>query len=262
MLKASQTGLLPEAELDALRSQLTEDAYRQELECDFEAALLGAFYGREMREANDEGRITAVAYDSVKPVYTAWDLGYRDDTAIWWYQVIRGEVHVLDYFAISGADVGDLAKVVMGKPYKYGRHYLPHDARAKTLASGGKSVVEQLGAHLGMGNLSIVPDLSVQDGIQAVRKILPDCWFDAENCAEGLEALRQYQREYDEDKKAFRERPRHDWTSHPSDAFRMLAIAARGDEEAAAPAKGKTIQTATLDELWDYYKEQREESRI
>jgi len=208
MLKASQTGLLPKSEIAALRQELSEDAYQQEMECDFDAAILGAFYGREMREAMDAGRITKVKPEREMAVYTAWDLGYRDDTAIWWYQVVRGEVHVLDYYAVSGADIAEIAQVVIDKHCRYAKHWLPHDARAKTLASGGKSIVEQLGEHLGMASLAIVPELGVQDGIQAVRRVLPRCWFDEEKCAEGMEALRQYQREYDEDKKAFRERPR------------------------------------------------------
>lgn len=262
MLKASQTGLLPESEIAALREELSEDAYQQEMECDFDAAILGAFYGREMREAMDAGRITKVKPEREMAVYTAWDLGYRDDTAIWWYQVVRGEVHVLDYYAVSGADIAEIAQVVIDKHYRYAKHWLPHDARAKTLASGGKSIVEQLGEHLGMASLAIVPELGVQDGIQAVRRVLPRCWFDEERCDEGLEALRQYQREYDEDKKSFRERPRHDWTSHPADAFRMLAVAWREEAGDAPPPKGKTLENITIDELWDHYETNRAEARI
>lgn len=210
-LPASRSGLLPAGELSAARAQLSRDQYDQEYECSFEAAILGAFYGQEMREAQEVGRIGRVEYDEEIPVHTAWDLGYRDDTAIWFYQVTKGEVHVIDYYAVSGASIEEIAAVVKGKPYRYGKHQLPHDARAKTLASGGKSVVEQIAVFLGINNMAIVPDLSVQDGIQAVRQMLPRTWFDEGKCGDGLEALRQYQREYDEDKKAFRQTPRHDW---------------------------------------------------
>jgi hypothetical protein len=199
-LPASTSGLLPESELAAARAQLSEDQYLQEMECSFEAAILGAFYGTEMREATEQGRITPIEYDTSLPVHTAWDLGFRDDTAIWWYQVIRGELHILEYYGVSGANISDLAAVIKSKPYKYGKHYLPHDARAKTLAAAGKSVIEQLAEYLGINNMAIVPDLGVQDGIQAVRQVLPRCWFDAVKCEDGIEALRQYQREYDEDK--------------------------------------------------------------
>lgn len=258
-LPASVSKLLPDTELKAASQQLSQDQYDQEYECSFDAAIMGAYYGQEMRQVDADGRIRDLRFDPDADVMTAWDLGYRDDTAIWFYQVVRNEIHVLDYYAVSGASIEEIAKVVIDKGYRYTRHYLPHDARAKTLASGGKSIVEQLAVHLGgMNKLSIVPEIGVQDGIQAVRMILPKCYFDP-ICDEGLEALRQYQREYDEDKKAFRQTPRHDWTSHPSDAFRMMAVAYRENKADEPPPKGKTLQTITLDELWDFEQTHKEE---
>jgi len=254
-LPASTSGLLPQSELDAVQAQLSPNQYQQEYECSFEASILGAIWGDEMRDVTDTGRITAVACDPDLPVHTAWDLGYRDDTAIWFYQVLRDEIHVIDYYAVSGATVSDIAATILQKPYRYGRHQLPHDARAKTLASGGKSIIEQLAMHLGLGSLAIVPDLSVQDGIQAVRTMLPRVWFDAGKCRDGIEALRQYQREYDEDKKAFRQSPRHDWCSHPADAFRMLAVAWRQEPARERPVAERPLivgeqNTATLNDMW------------
>jgi len=261
-LPASTSGLLPESELAAARAQLSEDQYLQEMECSFEAAILGAYYGTEMREATEQGRIVPVEYDTSLPVHTAWDLGFRDDTAIWWYQVIRGELHILEYYGVSGANISDLAAVIKSKQYKYGKHYLPHDARAKTLAAAGKSVIEQLAEYLGINNMAIVPDLGVQDGIQAVRQVLPRCWFDAVKCEDGIEALRQYQREYDADKKAFRDRPRHDWCSHPADAFRMLAVAWRLEPTVKAPNVIKPLMVGsqnevTLNDMWASHKTTR-----
>lgn len=255
-LRASDSQILDEVELQAAQKQLTPEQFAQEYECDFAAALPGAYFGRELVQAEREGRITKVAWDSAVPVYTAWDIGYRDDTSIWWFQVIRNEIHVIDYHASSGQSIPFYTKLVREKPYQYGQHWLPHDARAKTLASGGKSIVEQLAVDLDLKKLAIVPNLEVQDGIQAARKALCSCWFDEDSCAEGLEALRQYQREWDEDKKAFREKPRHDWTSHPSDAFRMLAVAWRFEEPAMTkdqPIRGVAVgnpMKVTLDELW------------
>lgn len=255
VLKASESGLLPDTELQAAAAQISDDQFLQEYECSFEAAILGAFYGEELRKVTDAGQVCRVDYDQHLPTYTAWDLGYRDDTAIWWYQVVRNEIHIIDYFAISGANVAEIAKIVTEKPYKYAKHYLPHDARAKTLAAAGKSVIEQLSEYLGINNMAIVPNLSVQDGIQAVRQMLPMCWFDSERTHDGLEALRQYQREYDEDKKAFRQTPRHDWTSHPADAFRMLAIAWRLEPKVKPPDVVKPLMvgpenTVTLNDMW------------
>ncbi len=255
-LPASTSGLLPQSELDAAAKQLTPDQYDQEYECSFEAAILGSFYGKEMRAADLEGRITAVPHDPAAPVFTAWDLGFSDDTSIWWYQVIGGEIHVIDFYSNSGMNIEHYADQIKARPFKYAVHSLPHDARAKTLASGGKSIIEQLSSHVGLGSLAIVPDIGVTDGIQAVRLMLPRVWFDLDNCGEGLEALRQYQREYDEDKKAFRDKPRHDWTSHPADAFRMLAVAwkeqAKPEPQPQVPRRIANLSAneLTLDEAW------------
>jgi len=256
-LPASTSGILPSGELAAAQAQLLPDQYAQEYLCSFEAAIQGAFFGTEMRDAEQQGRICQVPYDKSMPVYTAWDLGYRDDTAVWFYQLGRGEIRVIDFFAVSGADIHEIAGVVLGKGYRYERHYLPHDARAKSLQTG-KSVIEQLAFHLDVGKLAVVPDIGLQSGIQAVRMILPRVWFDGEKCREGIEALRQYQREYDEDKKAFRQSPRHDWTSHPSDAFRMLAVSWQeiADKTPALEPKPLMVgpqNTVTLNDMWQVH---------
>jgi hypothetical protein len=255
-LPASDSGLLPQSELNAAKAQLSEDQYLQEYECSFEAAILGAFFGTEMRQA--ESRINErVVFEPGYPVHTAWDLGYRDDTAIWWYQVVGGEVRVIDFYAVSGADIRAIAEVVVNKGYTYGKHYLPHDARAKSLQTG-RSIVEQLADHLGINHLSVVPNIGLQDGIQAIRQMLPRTWFNSVKCGDGIEALRQYQREYDEDKKAFRASPRHDWTSHPADAFRMLAVAWRAEPSAQRPLESKTLivgpqNEVTLNDMWQVH---------
>ena len=196
-----------------------------------------------------------VPLDPEAEVHTAWDLGYSDDTAIWFYQVIQGEVHIIDYYAGSGKSIEHYAAVVLSKGYKYATHHLPHDARAKTLASGGRSIIEQLAVHLDWKHLAITPNLSMQDGIQAARLMFPRIWIDKERCEEGLEALKQYQREWDDDKKQFKDKPRHDWTSHASDAFRYLAVCWKEEikqEMEDKPIKGITVgdNEVTLDELW------------
>jgi hypothetical protein len=227
-----------------------EAFFSQEYYCAFNAAILGAYYGKDIRDAEKQGRITEVPYDEGAKVYTAWDLGYHDDTAIWFYQVIGGEIHLIDFYSASGLKIEHYAEHVLSKPYRYAKHYLPHDAKAKTLSSGGKSIIEQLGSFLDYKNMAIVPDLSVQDGIQAVRLMYPRCWFDEEKTHEGIEALRQYQREYDDDKKAFKDRPRHDWTSHCADAFRYLAIAWKEEAKPEQLAKPKFWHEQTLEEMW------------
>lgn len=251
-LKASETGLLPASELADAKSMMSEDQFLQEFECSFEAAILGAYYGKEMRQAEAEGRIGRVDYDPAIPVHTAWDLGYSDDTSIVFFQVIGPEIHIIDHFAASGLAMSDYIATVKTKGYKYGRHWLPHDAKAKTLASGGRSIQEMVQQGLGIGNVRIVPDLSLQDGIQAVRAAFPRFWFDERQGTRHdlLESLRQYQREWDDDKKAFRDRPRHDWTSHAADAIRYMAIAWREEQKPAKNEKPKFWEDQTLNELW------------
>jgi hypothetical protein len=257
VLRASQTGLLEKSELEDAAKIMTQDQYLQEFECDFESAILGAFYGKEMRQLTDQGRIREIEYDPMFPVHTAWDLGYSDDTAIWWFQVVHGEIRMLDYHSSNGQPVAFYAGIIQSREkergYVYGTHYLPHDARAKTLASN-KSIIEQLSDKIALKSLRIVPSLSLQDGIQATRLALTRAWFD-HRCEDGIECLRQYQREYDEDKKVFRDKPRHDWTSHGADAFRMLAIAWK--EEAKIPSKDDSIKglfvgktEVSLNDLW------------
>jgi hypothetical protein len=277
VLKASESRILKKEELVAAQQQMSEDQYAQEYECSFDAAILGAFYGKEMSRVDAEGRIRLVPHNPDLPVSTAWDLGHYDDTAIWFYQNVGDEIHILDWYSESGGTIedyrdggfapGSLTMAVISRyserGYRYDRHWLPHDARAKTLGSDGKSTVEKLSKYLKFETLAIAPMLSIQDGIQAVRSALGRCFFDT-RCGlhpetgepysrSAIEALRQYQREYNEDTHAFRTTPLHDWTSHLADAFRMLSVAERR-KQATVEIKEtpKFIQTdqMTLDELW------------
>ena len=257
-LRADQSGLIPQNELLDAQSSMSSNQYEQEFLCSFEAAILGAYYGQEMRRITDLGRITDIEYDDMFPCHTAWDLGFNDSTSIWWFQVVHGEIRVLDHHSSNGQAIPYYTGLIKQKEeefgYKYGIHWLPHDARAKTLASGGKSIIEQLSTKIDIKQLKIVPNLSLQDGIQATRLALNRTWFH-NRCEEGIECLRQYQREWDDDKKVFRDRPKHDWTSHSADAMRYLAIvwkdedvAVKQDDRIRGIHVGKT--EITLDEMW------------
>jgi phage terminase large subunit len=258
VLRADQTNLLPQSELDDAKASMSDNQYEQEFLCSFEAAILGAYYGQEMRRITDLERITTVDYDPMFPCHTAWDLGFNDSTSIWWFQVVYGEIRVLDHHSSNGQAIPFYTMLLQQKEdefgYKYGYHYLPHDARAKTLASGGKSIIEQISAKIDLKHLKIVPNLSLQDGIQATRLALTRAWFD-NRCEEGIECLRQYQREWDDDKKVFRDRPKHDWTSHSADAFRYLSIVWKDEDSPILDHSRITGlhvgQTdVTLNELW------------
>lgn len=220
MLKASESGLLPSDELTDARKTMTAEQYEQEYECSFQAAVMGAYYGREMTEAEQGKRIANVPWEPDLQVHTAWDLGIGDSTAIWFAQTAGREVRVIDYLENSGVGLDWYARELSTRRYVYGDHFLPHDAEVKELGSG-KSRVETL-ANLGI-SARVLPMQRLEDGINAARLILPVCWFDAEKCKRGIEALRMYRRDWDEKRKVFHDRPRHDWASHGADAFRYLA---------------------------------------
>lgn len=224
LLKADETGLLPADELAAARRMMTADEYAQEFECSFEAAVKGAYYGAEMARCESEGRITRVAYDPRLPVYTAWDLGMSDSTAIWFCQVVNREYRFIDYYRSDGVGLDHYAKILQARGYIYGDHFLPHDVAVRELGTGKSrlEVLTTLGLRVKVGRA-----LPVHDGIQAARMLLPLCWFDTEKCREGIEALRMYRREFDDKRQEFRNTPLHDWTSHPADAFRYFAMGYR-----------------------------------
>jgi phage terminase large subunit len=244
-IRASESGLLPAAELDSLRLELTEDAWRQEMECDFDAALPGAIYGKEIWLADQQGRVKADLYDPTLKVHAVLDLGWSDDTAIWWFQVGK-ELRLIDCYSTHGMPISHYNEVLKAKPYTYGDWlWLPHEARAKSLQTG-RSIEEQF---RGLGwKPRIVPQLGLIDGIQASRLTLSDCFIDTK-CADGIDALKQYQREYDEDKRAFRDKPRHDWTSHYSDAFRYACLVWREEMKPKPAEPPKFGQQQTISEI-------------
>jgi len=222
MLKASETGLIPESELALARRDLSEEQYAQEFECSFDAAIVGSYYGKLMARAEADKRIAGVPYDPAALVWTAWDLGIRDATAIWFAQVIGREIRIIDYYEASGVDLGHYVREINARPYVYAGHIVPHDAQAKELGTG-KSRLEVLES-LGLRNLSLAPLHRIEDGINAVRVFIPKCWFDDKKCARGVDALKLYRAEYDDKLMALRPQPVHDWSSHAADALRYLAM--------------------------------------
>ena len=232
MLKASETGIVDAEELESARKMMSEAQYAQEYECSFEAAIEGAYYGLLLEAAQTQGRIAQVPHNPSLPVFTAWDLGVGDDTSIWFAQRSGGWLHIIDHYASNGQPASHYVDVLRAKPYTYANHFLPHDAENREWTNG-KSRLDTLKT-LGLQDCKVIPRMAVDDGINAVRLLLPICRFDADKCKAGLEALRQYRREYDENKRVFKPSPLHDWTSHDADAFRYLACGL--EPEAATPA--------------------------
>jgi hypothetical protein len=235
MFRASQTGRLDADELASAKAQLTPEQYAQEYECSFSASILGAYYGREVEAAETEKRIIPNIYDPSLQVHTAWDLGHSNATAIWFYQQSGMEVRIIDFYTASNMGLDHFVAVLQEKSarpgnvkgYKYGKHYLPHDVAQKRLTAGTHNTQLAMLRDMGLQNVITVPKLSIDDGIEAVRKLFPRCWFDREKCPFGLKALRQYHREWDDTRKVFIERPLHDWSSDPADGFRTLALGLR-----------------------------------
>ena len=237
--KASETGVVKPEELEAAKVQMTPEQYEQEYECSFTAAIIGAYYGKLLGAADEDGRITRVPYDPAYPVHTAWDLGVNDSTAIWFAQVFRGgSVHVVDYYESSGVGLDHYADILSKKDYNYGDHLAPHDIEVRELGSG-KSRLETA-YNLGI-RFRVIPKMKVADGINAARLLIPKCYFDRDKTEEGLDMLRQYRQEWDEKKQKFRDHPRHDFTSHAADAFRYLAVGLENRQNYSRPPQQTAV---------------------
>lgn len=208
---------------DERRAGMSDEMIRQEFYCSFDAPLQGAYYGQQMSEALDDGRICSVPHDPAVRVETWWDLGIGDATAIWFVQRVGREIHLIDYYEESGEGLAHYAKHLEDKKkYHYSDHYLPHDVMAREL-SVAVTRLETL-KNLGIKG-SVVKIHRVEDGIEGARNLLTRCWFDAEKCKRGIDALRSYRKSWNDERKTFERRPYHDWSSHGADAFRIGAMA-------------------------------------
>lgn len=221
IFKASETNLIDAKELESARKEMSPDEYEQEFECSWSAAIKGAYYADIIDRIEKNSQITNVPYDANLGVSTWWDLGMNDDTTIWFAQVAGREIRIIDCYDNSGEGLQHYAQVLNAKGYTYESHNAPHDIQVREIGTG-KSRIETAKS-LGI-NFKVVPNLSVYDGISAVRGILSRCYFDKTKCAQGLEALRHYKKEYDEKRGVFKTQPLHDWSSHYADAFRYFAV--------------------------------------
>ena len=219
--KASETGILDHQELAAAKAEMGEDKYRQEFECSFDAPVEGAYYGQLLNEADEQNRVTTIPKDNLARIVCSWDLGVSDSTCIWVAQIVGKEVQLIDATENHGVGLDYYVSWLRERGYDKGQQILPHDVRVREMSSG-KSRQEVL-MEAGL-DVTIAPSLSVADGIQAVRRLLPRCWFDKEGTKQGLSALRNYRRTFDEQRNVFFDTPLHDWASHYADSFRYMAI--------------------------------------
>ena len=225
-LRASQTGLIAEEELADAKRQMTAEAYAQEYECSFDAAIRGSYYGKDVEEAEAAGRIGRVPYDKAADVYCSWDLGIGDMMSLWFFQIIGKEWHFLRYYENNGFGLDHYVDYVKSLPYRVHEHLLPHDAEARELQTGNSRIQFLEGRGL---SCRVVARHNVDDGINAVRVKFNRFHFDREGCARGLDCLRMYRSEFDDKHQILRPRPLHDWASHGADSFRTGIM---GAEEA------------------------------
>jgi phage terminase large subunit len=181
----------------------------------------GSVFGKQLAQAREDGRIGSVPYDATTGVYTAWDLGIGDATAIWFFQRVGREIHFIDHYEASGEDLGHYISVLNNKPYNYAKHFLPHDAKQRELQTNMTRV--DFFAQNGINNVEVLRPTSFQVGNDDINLIarpkLSLCWFDAEKCKRGLECLRAYHYDYDAKNNLLKSQPEHDWSSHSSSAF-------------------------------------------
>ena len=198
-------------------------------------ANTGSVFGKQLAQAREDGRIGKIPYDDSLGVYTAWDLGVGDATAIWFFQTTPGgEIHFIDHYESSGEDLGHYISVIQNKPYQYNRHFLPHDANSRELQTNMTRV--EFFRNRGINNVDVLRPtrftLGMDDISLVARPKFSRCWFDEEKCKRGLECLRAYHFSYDEKNRLLKSKPEHDWSSHSSSAFIYSLIAETEQVEA------------------------------
>ncbi len=251
ILTVKDTQALSLADIDAERKAgMSEELIEQEFYCSFEGVQSGAVFGKQMQEAEQDGRICAVPWQPEHAVDTWWDIGTGDPTAIWFTQNIGREVHVIDYYENSGAGVGIdfYARILQAMPYVWGGHHGPHDLEAHSFAANGKSTRE-VAASLGL-RFDVVEKLDKQSQINTARSFAKRCWFDKAKTQRGRDALVSYHYQYDDKRKCFSDEPYHDWSSNAADAFMYLSVGHKHSPiKTQEPREIRTIEWSREEEM-------------
>lgn len=270
LYKASETGVLDQDEIEDMVADLSEEEVLQELECDFAAAIKGSYYGHLLNKAREDGRIGHIPVNPTRPVDTFWDIGVGDKTVIWFRQKIGSHYNYVHYFEHGGEGVEFYKKVldalaqpegfttaiddskkrviyIEGRGFRYGRHVWPHDGRVKEFGSG--QTRQETASKLGL-KVEIQPKQSVEDRIQAGRTRLHVSFFDEKYCKRGLECIYNYQKEWDDKKQLFKDKPLHDWSSHGADGFGYSAL---DDRDSHFPDENPTLNQHSADSDYDEF---------
>lgn len=208
--------------IEAMGDDDGDQMFAQEYLCSFDAPMIGSYYGRVLREAEEDGRISKAPYDPSYPVHIILDIGFGDDTAMWFVQQVGAETRFIDYAAYGGFAADHGAALIQEKKYVLGNVILPHDAESGNSASD--KTFAAIFRRYGFKVVVLPRTANVQHDINAARNLIKLALFDKEKCAKGLECLQAYHREWDDDRKCFRDKPHHDWSSHAADALRYTAV--------------------------------------
>jgi len=259
MLKASESGILDPAEIEDMRLDMDEYEQAQELECSFEAALKGSYFGKNVAELYATQQIlpgtdSRVQHDPTEQVHLAMDIGFDDATSIWFWQVVNGAVRVIDYWEERERDADDVVQMLDLRydPNMYGTWWLPHDADHKTFRSK-KSVINVLREYDAPVRVVPNPDQGnrVFHGVNNVRKVLRTypIMFNADKCARGLESLKNYSRTFDREANVYSDTPKHDQWSHGADGFRYLCQALQPEDLARSRERHQSKVSAARNQI-------------
>jgi hypothetical protein len=216
--------LLTEKDLDKERKRgKSEEFLQQEYYCDYTANAEGFYYLKQIEDLRQSNRIGDFPWVPDYPVFTYWDIGVGDSTAIWFLQAYDDTIYLIDFYKNNSVGIDHYSKVLLDKPYAYQKHTFPHDM-INTEFGTGRTRFEMAEKIFGRDKVEIGPKMGFEDGIQATRAILPRCKFNEEKCKDGIKALENYHRKWDDTKQEFMQKPVHDWSSHPADAFRYMAV--------------------------------------
>ena len=246
-LHADTSGLLTEESIRLAKENMTDEAFKQEMLCDFEAAIPGTYYAKIITQLENEGRIGKYEYNPTLPVYAAADLGFSDSTAWWFWQVDEKGPFCINYEEDSGRPLSYYFDMLEALPYPVEIVYLPHDAMAASLQTGRTTIEQFLMRKI---NVKIVPRQKIQHGIDAARLVLKSVRIDSTNCYGGIEALRSYRRRFNERTGAYDDKPLHDWASNGSDAFRYLSLVTQQDVVEEAHETEVKQDGYCLEDLW------------
>jgi phage terminase large subunit len=233
-LSLDDTQHIPLHEIERERAEgiMSEDLIQQEYYTSFDMGVEGSYYAKSLDRMRLKGQIAQVPWEPGFKVHTAWDLGIRDSTAIIFFQTIGQTIRIIDCYDKNKEGLEHYASVLQSKPYQYGKHIAPHDIKVKEFGTGMTRI--EKAKHLGI-SFTVAPDLSIVDGIEAVRTTLPKTWIDEKQCAPLIKSLEGYRQEWDAKKKVYKSNPLHDYNSHYADAMRYLAISLPKTRDSMSP---------------------------